>query len=328
MTQTSSTQHLVETYLANLNLEIHSDTYTNKVPVPESLGKGWTYSINLGNKVKIINRCICPHEDLHVVYDSALPPESTFGAFTLQGQTQSELLDSQSALDHDVNQIFWGNKPEENCASRLRAGTWSNMVYMFIKNDMFASSPDLKELSENNLMNILTGTQDDMVSAPQKASSANLHVLRSLLSLPTRNQWDWVRLESHFLELIATSTEDFGTPFSKAGSSQLSVTDIAALGMARDILISQMATPPSIQELAKKSGINEFKLKRGFKQYFGETVYGYLRNYRMETAQKMLTLRTMNVTEAALHVGYSNPSAFSAAYKKKFGHTPAEYRKR
>ena len=96
---------------------------------------------------------------------------------------------------------------------------------------------------------------------------------------------------------------------------------------ARDIIIAEMIDPPSLKTLAKLVGTNEFKLKVGFKSVFSNTVYGYLADYRMEHARKLLTVDNSRIKEVAAQVGYSNPSHFIAAYKRKYGITPKQHLK-
>ena len=67
------------------------------------------------------------------------------------------------------------------------------------------------------------------------------------------------------------------------------------------------------------------KLKEGFKQLYGDTVYGYHLEHKMEEARRMLASKQFNVNEVGLKVGYSTSSHFIAAFKKKFGTTPKKY---
>jgi len=94
---------------------------------------------------------------------------------------------------------------------------------------------------------------------------------------------------------------------------------------AKDILIKNMAEPPTLQELADEVGINIKKLKQGFKQVYGDTAYGFLFDYKMEYARKLLDSGTYNVNEVGSKIGYSTASHFIAAFKKKFGTTPKKY---
>lgn len=98
--------------------------------------------------------------------------------------------------------------------------------------------------------------------------------------------------------------------------------EMSKIREARDIIIREMENPPTLKDLAKAVGTNEFKLKVGFKSMFGTTVYAYLTDYRMQEARKLLSERNLNVKDVSHKMGYANPSHFIAAYKKRFGITP------
>ena len=94
---------------------------------------------------------------------------------------------------------------------------------------------------------------------------------------------------------------------------------------AKEIIIANMAEPPGLQELADQVGLNLKKLKMGFKQIYGDTVYGFLFDYKMDYARKLLDSGSYNVNEVGLKIGYSTGSHFIAAFKKKFATTPKKY---
>ena len=102
-------------------------------------------------------------------------------------------------------------------------------------------------------------------------------------------------------------------------------TNIIKIRKAKDIIISRMAEPPSLQELADEIGFNLRKLKEGFKQIYGDSVFSLLFDYKMEVARKLLESGENNVNEVGLKVGYSTSSHFIAAFKKKYGTTPKKY---
>lgn len=101
--------------------------------------------------------------------------------------------------------------------------------------------------------------------------------------------------------------------------------NIKKIRRAKDIVISRMAEPPSLQELADEIGLSLKKLKEGFKQIYGDSVYSFLFDYKMEYARKLLESGEYNVNEVGLKVGYSTASHFIAGFKKKFGTTPKKY---
>jgi len=101
--------------------------------------------------------------------------------------------------------------------------------------------------------------------------------------------------------------------------------NVLKIRKAKEIIISRMAEPPSLQELSTEIGLNLKKLKEGFKQIYGDTVYSFLFDYKMEHSRKLLESNKFNVNEVGLQVGYSSASHFIAAFKKKFGTTPKKH---
>ena len=101
--------------------------------------------------------------------------------------------------------------------------------------------------------------------------------------------------------------------------------NVLKIKRAKEIMIANMSEPPSLQELSDQIGLNLKKLKMGFKQIYGDTVYGFLFDYKMEHARQLLDTGSYNVNEVGLKIGYSTGSHFIAAFKKKFGTTPKKY---
>lgn len=101
--------------------------------------------------------------------------------------------------------------------------------------------------------------------------------------------------------------------------------NVLKIRKAKDIVIANMAEPPSLQELSREIGLSLKKLKEGFKQIYGDSVYSFLFDYKMDFARRLLDTGDYNVNEVGLKVGYSTSSHFIAAFKKKFGTTPKKY---
>ncbi|MBU2949781.1 AraC family transcriptional regulator [Tamlana agarivorans] len=102
-------------------------------------------------------------------------------------------------------------------------------------------------------------------------------------------------------------------------------TNVIKIRKAKDIIVARMAEPPSLQELADEIGLSLKKLKEGFKQIYGDSVFSFLFDYKMEVARKLLESGENNVNEVGLKVGYSTSSHFISAFKKKYGTTPKKY---
>ena len=136
-----------------------------------------------------------------------------------------------------------------------------------------------------------------------------------------------IYLESKLLDLVHTTIQGIGRSYENK-LIYLSSQDIQGLEKARAILLEDLANPPSIAELAHKVAMNEFKLKKGFKQYFKTTIYGLLQEHRLTEAKKLLEEGDININEVSNLVGYKQASHFSVVFKKYFGVTPIEIKKK
>lgn len=97
---------------------------------------------------------------------------------------------------------------------------------------------------------------------------------------------------------------------------------------ARELLLADLAGPPTIEQLARASGINAFALKQGFKRLFGLPVHALYQQERMRAAWQLIASGQASVSEAGARLGYTNMSHFGTAFRKAFGVLPGELRKR
>ena len=149
-----------------------------------------------------------------------------------------------------------------------------------------------------------------------------------MLNCPYQGLTKRLFLESKAVELIALQLEQsvFGNNGAKI-SQALRPADIERIHEAKNIIVHNMQKPPSLLELARQVGLNDFKLKKGFRQVFGKTVFGYLHEHRMEQSRQLLEEGKMNVKEVSYVIGYMNSHSFSDAFKKQFGVRPSTYQK-
>jgi len=106
----------------------------------------------------------------------------------------------------------------------------------------------------------------------------------------------------------------------------LSPREINRMHDARELLLSRLADPPTLGELALAVGTNDFALKRQFKIVFGQPVYAYLLAIRLAHACRLLKDTGRSVKEIAAAVGYAHANHFGTAFRKAYGVSPARYR--
>lgn len=93
---------------------------------------------------------------------------------------------------------------------------------------------------------------------------------------------------------------------------------------AKEIIEANYSHPCSLLDLAHQVGTNDYTLKKGFKEVFGTTVFGFINDLKMERARKLLEDESITINEIANTIGYKNATHFTAAFKKKFGIVPKD----
>ncbi|MFO7780424.1 MAG: AraC family transcriptional regulator [Spirochaetia bacterium] len=132
-------------------------------------------------------------------------------------------------------------------------------------------------------------------------------------------------LEAKCMELVVMRLRELSGGSEVHSHPPLRNTDVERLHEARDLLIERSADPPSLHDLAATVGVNCNKLKYGFREVFGTTVFAYLRNLRLEQARRLLEEGNLSVTEVSFEVGYSSLSHFARIFKQTYGTSPHCY---
>ncbi len=153
---------------------------------------------------------------------------------------------------------------------------------------------------------------------------SELLVLNQIMEEQKNNSMQKLYLKAKVYEMLClyfgeTSDEHQSCPFLEDEEN------VEKIKNAKKIIIANMSEPPSLQELANEVGLSVSKLKEGFKHLYGETVFNFLLDYKLEYARKLLLSRRHNVSEISLQVGYSTASHFISAFRKKYGTTPKQY---
>jgi AraC-like DNA-binding protein len=153
--------------------------------------------------------------------------------------------------------------------------------------------------------------------------------LQQILQCPYHGFTKRMFLESKALELMTLILEqEIEVQEGNQPLVKLKPDDVDRLHWAKELLHQNFDQPLSLMQLARQVGVNECTLKQGFRQLFGTTVFGYLRQYRMKQAKLMLLEGRMNVREAAQAVGYTSQSRFASVFRKTFGVNPKQFSNR
>jgi AraC-like DNA-binding protein len=226
-----------------------------------------------------------------------------------------------------VNQNYLFYLPDITEIEQTQAGEHIHLVRIeteidFLKTfitDFESLSPPLLQLIENNGVQRFHQPLGQITPAMQLA-------LQQILDCPYQGMMKRMYLESKTLELLAMQFAQWGEEQQSTPTSKLRADDIERVYHAKEILTGCWEDPPSLLELTRQVGLNDYKLKQGFRQVFGTSVCGYLQHYRLERAKQLLAEERLSIAGVAQRVGYASQSHFCYLFKRQFGVTPRTYR--
>ena len=242
--------------------------------------------------------------------------------YELKGKAKFIFNQGNYALDLNEEKSLLFYNPQKELPIHLEIGpnTWMISVLISIKklHSLFSNEAEhIPFLSDENKEKKYY-TEDDI--SPSMAIVLN-QLFHYNLNTSIRNLY-FKGKGYELLSLYFNRSED---PNIEQCPFLMDEENIAKIKKAKQIIINNMAEPPGLQELSEMVGLTLKKLKTCFKQVYGDSVYGFLFDYKLEYARKLLDSGTYNVNEVGVQIGYSTASHFIAAFKKKFGTTPKKY---
>ncbi len=285
---------------------------------PEEIGEGYKRDITLPSGIDLTLHRYRFHDDL------------------MSAKGQEDVTDCLEWV-FNLSSIysFWDGSLVENCQHYIAAGTVSQQLSQVprVAVDIHLEPAKFQAMVGHQCDNLAPEVQrlvtgDNALPFPRKRAIAPAmqRALQQILNCPFQGVIKQLYLESRCLELIALwleqVTADVPSPLTV---KVLNGDDRDRIHAAKAILQRQFHNPPSLQALARQVGLNACTLKRGFRQEFGITVFGYVCDRRMEQARHLLLQGDLKVEEVAETVGYANRSRFAATFRRKFGQNPKSY---
>ncbi len=306
-----------------LNRLFQRDGSESEYRIPTELGQGFCRRIRPAAAIDITVCDLCFYEDLRI--QERAVGRAYHLTFCLADQYEFQLQGERGS---------YGLETGESCVyaggcvgvSDFQSGRRYGFVIVNLEPERFEAAFECFNRA---------GAISDMgnLAATYRKFAVTPAVGRILGQLARGSQGDSVSnlyLEGKTLELVNAYWNEMASR-SRGGAEgsrvRLSGQDHASLRLAKEILDREFAAPPTLAGLAKLICLNEFKLKQGFKEVFGQPVYAYVVERRMEAAQRLLG-EERSVKEVAGLVGYTNISHFGAAFRKKFGINPGAYLRR
>lgn len=303
-----------------LNQMYEGNILDEKYTIPNTLGEGYC-------------RRIIPSKDIEIV----ICDMKLYCHTELKGKTKGNLCELSFCLGDTVGWQMKRNSDAlslENfdsliCIGEQYDGTTSiNSKKRFYGLTVRISMEKFQGIFEKLLPSTcLTDYKSgNSISYKKATPTATKVVLRQILDCSFDSSIKPIYLEGKVLELFAVHiNEIIGGNLAKTNRAKFSPLDMESLYKAKEIIDENITSPPSISQLSRMVYLNEFKLKKGFKELFGNSIRSYVIDKRMEKARIILEEEKVTINEVAILVGYSDASHFAPKFKKKYGVNPNEF---
>jgi len=304
-----------------------------RVNLPRQLGEGSDRIIQLRGNLTLHIRNAEFRQAIRVKqqHESVFPLTSKFylsGSSKVQTQEVSGI---QSDYEEIAGCHYLYYLPDLTEIEEWQADEPTQVVMIYADVDYFRSFNWAEGALPGPLQEIIQASSVQRFHQPLgKITPVMERVLQQILHCSYQGWMRYLYLESKALELLSLQfahwqVDNLSVKPTLSKSTILRSDDIQRLHCAREILIKHPTEPPSLMELARQVGLNDRKLKQGFRQLFGTSVFGYLQDYRMQQAKQLLHDSDLSVAAIAATVGYRNPEAFSTAFRRKFDISPKAY---
>lgn len=186
-----------------------------------------------------------------------------------------------------------------------------------------------------HLINRHSSLHEDFVSAMDKREYASftpmdlqatpemIRIINDLKDGQKKGEVRRLHAEAKVMELLIYQLEQLSA-VNEGSIKTIQPYDVAKLETVRTLLDKSFIAPPSQRELAREVGLNESKLRKDFKEYYGITIHNYTIRLRMEYAKRLLLQERRTIFETAELTGFSHQNNFSNAFKKYFGIPPSD----
>jgi len=295
----------------------------NTIIFPKNMGVLQTDSIVINEYITINRNCFNIQNDIEINYDFEL------NGISINIGLESEYFYKSNLYPFSVNReekttLISLIKEEKGKAFYLKDNTMKNII-IFVKMEYLQNI--FKDLPEHEKILSFFETKEEIKVLKSNQTDIKTKLCAyEIYNSSFETSLDTMFIQSKVLEILSYEFLNLTQNSNKLldGMVNYSEYDIQALYKAKDILLLNMAKPPTILELSRQIKLNEFKLKYGFKKLFHNSPYNFLLEHKLHIAKELLETGNYNVSEVAFEVGYKRVYSFSDAFYKRFGIRPKE----
>ncbi len=158
-----------------------------------------------------------------------------------------------------------------------------------------------------------------------RADTTVEHIFSELYRVPAAIRYGYIRVKVLELLLVMTGLKPGKSP---AEYVYFPAAQIETVKRIHAFLMEHFPEHYTIEELSERFDISPTVMKKCFRGVYGDSIYAYMKKYRLQSAERLLRESSAPVGEIALQVGYLNPNKFTAAFCAEYGMSPTAYRKK
>ncbi|WP_415831834.1 helix-turn-helix transcriptional regulator [Kerstersia similis] len=125
------------------------------------------------------------------------------------------------------------------------------------------------------------------------------------------------------LQILAAALN--GTQQAAPAPSRPASRDMARLERVKEYLLTYPEHDHTLADLARLACMSSSSLREKFQAAYGQSVFHFLRECRLQLASRGLRQEGWSIEQAAERTGYRHASSFTAAFRRRFGVAPSHW---
>lgn len=210
----------------------------------------------------------------------------------------------------------------QNFGSEIRMRSNKVKILTIVFSKQWLSKMSLFEVQHWSFLAPWSLEQNDIYIHEEMSKDVKNHV-SSLLSLCNIGK-DKLKF---YKEIFSFLSNDFHLLKTKSGNFQKKQDNLEAIINVKNFIMDNLKNTPTIDKLAEMANMSVSKFQNLFKEKYGMPVYGFIMNERLCLAKDLLETGQYTVGQISIKLGYSQPIKFIQVFKKKYGVTPAHFKR-
>ena len=274
-------------------------------------------------------------DDIEICLQEDLYPEKFSRSMMIEGKSSFNLLfllsqnihleaqDCGTRFSFKKNQYILHYSPQESTAE-LWTENLETLHYLQIQiNYDYIShliNPESNKENADILENMIKNNYIFLHKQTPPYMTVEMHmIVKEIVSYSKKGVMQKLFIEAKIIKLLILIFEQFNEKNTVEESPEIP-------SMIKKFVDENYHENIKVEEIGKRIGINQNKIRKEFKAQYNITVSDYIAELRMLKAKKMIINKKIMIKEIAIECGYEYVQNFTRAFKKKFGVSPEKLR--